>query len=94
MVVNGAIQGERGAHGHFDGTLVEHGESAGEAEADGADVGVWGIAETRGTAAEDFCAREELDVDFQADDGLVFREHVGSDGGGLWSGFRHKRQRL
>src|SRR5213082_1098029 len=94
MVVDRAVQGERGAHGHLDGALVEHGQSAGEAEADGTDIGVGRIAEASGAAAEDFCAREELDVDFQADDRLVFREHVGGDGGGLWSGFRHKGTKI
>ena len=94
MVVYGAVQGERGTYGHFNGALVEHGQSTGEAEADRADVGVGRIAKAGGAAAEDFCAREELDVDLEADDGLVFGEHVGGDGGGLWSGFRHKRQRL
>ena len=94
MVVDRAVQGERGAHGHLDGALVEHGQSAGEAEADGTDIGVRRIAEASGAAAEDFCAREELDVDLQADDGLVFGEHVGRDGGDLWSGFRHKGTKI
>src|SRR5882762_3582037 len=81
MLVNGAIQRERGAHGHFDGALVQHGESSGQAEADGADVGVRGITEARGAAAEDFGAREKLDVDFEADDGLVSRQDFGAEGG-------------
>src|SRR5437016_6479577 len=94
MVVYGAVQGERGTYGHFNGALVEHGQSTGEAEADRADVGVGRIAKAGGAAAEDFCAREELDVDLEADDGLVFGEHVGRDGGGLWSGFRHKGTKI
>jgi len=36
-----------------------------------------------------FVLVEELDVDFQADDGLVFRQDFGGDGRFLWSGFRH-----
>src|SRR5207249_7534658 len=89
-----AVQGKGGAHGHFDGALVEHGKCAWEAEADRTDIGVGRIAEAGGAAAEDFCAREELHVDFEADDGLVFGEHVGRDGGGLWSGFRHKGTKI
>src|SRR5204863_10105114 len=73
MLVDGAIEGERGAHGHFDSALVEDRKSAGEPEAHGADVGVRRIAEARGAATEDFCFREELDVDLEADDGLIFR---------------------
>src|SRR5207249_8103732 len=68
MVVDGAVQGKGGAHGHFDGALVEHGKCAWEAEADRTDIGVGRIAEAGGAAAEDFCAREELHVDFEADE--------------------------
>jgi hypothetical protein len=79
MIVDGAIQCKRGAHGHFDGTFVQDGESAGQAEAHRADVGVWRVAEAGRAPAEDFRPGEELDVDFEADDGFVFREHVGRD---------------
>ncbi len=58
MAVDGAIQRERGTHGHFDGALVEHGESSGQAEADGAYVGVRRIAEARRATAEDFRSGE------------------------------------
>jgi hypothetical protein len=88
------MQRERRAHGHFDGALVEDGKSAGEAQADRADVRVWRIAEARGAAAENFGAGEELDVNFQADDGLILREHFGREQGFLWSGFRHRERRL
>src|SRR5437899_11182325 len=64
VLVNGAVDGERGAHGHFDRALVENRESAGQAEANRADVGIGRIAETRGTAAENFRFGGELDVDF------------------------------
>jgi len=77
--VDGAIQCKRGAHSHFDGTFVQDGESSGQAEAHRADVGVWRVAEAGGAPAEDFCACEQLDVDFEADNRLVFREHVGRD---------------
>src|SRR5207248_5955553 len=93
-LMDGAVQGERGAHSHFDGALVENGKSAGETEAHGANVGVRWIAETRGAAAEDFCFGEKLNVDFETDDGLVFREDFGRDGHGLWSGFEHKKPTL
>ena len=33
-------------------------------------------------------------MDFQADDRLVFREHLGSDGRFLWSGFRHNETKI
>src|SRR5438132_1419602 len=76
MFVDRAIQGERGTHGHFDGALVHDGESSRQAEAHRADVGVRRIAEPRRAAAKDFRSGEQLDVDFQADDRLVFREHI------------------
>jgi len=94
VFVDGAMQGERSAHGHFDSALVEHGKSSGQAETDRANVGVRRVAEARGAAAEDFGAREKLDVDFQADDGLVLREHFGREGGFLWSGFRHNGTKI
>ncbi len=94
MIVDGAIQCKRGAHSHFDGTFVQNGESSGQAEAHRADVGVRRIAETRGAPTEDFCACEQLDVDFQADDGLVFRQNFRRERDRLWSGFRHKETKI
>jgi len=76
--VDGAVQGEGGAHGHFDSTLFRTGRVR-ASEADGTDVGVRWIAETCGTAAENLGAREKLDVD-SSDDGLVLREHFGREG--------------
>ena len=89
MFVNGAVQGERGAHGHFHGALVQNRQRAGQAEADGTDIGIGRIAEMRGAAAEDFGVGQKLDVDFQADDGLVFGEEFGGHGG-FGGEFRHR----
>ncbi len=36
-----------------------------------------------GAGAENFGVGQKLDMDFQADDGLVFREDLGGDGGQL-----------
>src|SRR6266478_5190459 len=94
MVVDGAVERERGAHGHFDGAFVEYRESAGEAEADGTDVRVRRIAEARRTAAEDFCAGEELDVNLEANDGLVFGDYFRRERRFLWGGFRHKGTKI
>src|SRR5258708_36580989 len=41
MLVNGAVEGPGGAHGHFDGALVKNRERAGEAETDRPYVGIW-----------------------------------------------------
>jgi hypothetical protein len=79
VFVDGAVEGERGAAGHFDDALIQHRKRAGEAEADGAGVGVGGVAEAGGAGAEDFCFGEELGVDFEADDGLVFCEEFGGE---------------
>ena len=78
--LNRTIQGERGAHGHFHGALVQHGESSRQTKAHRADVGIRRVAKAGGAAAEDFRLGQELDVDFQTDDGLVFREHFRRDG--------------
>jgi len=88
MLVNSAIDGQRGAHSHFDGAFVENGERAGEAEADRKHVGVRRIAKPRGAAAENLGFGEELDVDFQADDWLVLGEQFGRHGG-FGGEFRH-----
>ncbi len=94
MLVDRAIEGKRGAHGHLDGALVQNGKRARKAEADGADVSVRRIAEPRGAAAEDLRFGEELDVDFKTDDGLVFRQDFGRDRHGLWSGFGHSETKI
>jgi hypothetical protein len=93
-LVHGAVERERGAHGHFDGALIENGKCAGEAEADGANVGVRRIAEARRAAAENLRFGEELNVDLEANDSLVFRQGFWRDEHGLWSGFRHKETNI
>jgi hypothetical protein len=72
-----AVEGERGEGGEFDGALVENGERSGEAEADRADVGVGRSAEFVGAAAEGLGLGEELDVDLETDDRLVFGADFG-----------------
>jgi hypothetical protein len=89
MFVNGAIQRERGAHGEFDGAFVQNRQSARKAEADRANVGVGRIAEAVCAGTENLGVGQKLDVDFQADDGLVFREDLGGDGGYLLRRSRH-----
>ena len=84
MLVDGAIQGERGAHGQFDSAFVQNRQRAGQAEADRAHIRVGRIAEAVGAGAENLGVGQKLDVDFQADDGLVFREDLGGDGGLFW----------
>ena len=76
-----AVQREGALDGQFDGLAAEHGEGAGKAEADRADVGVGRRAETGGTAAEDLGGGGQLDVDFEADYGFVARDHLGGSRG-------------
>src|SRR5450759_3920906 len=80
-----AVQRERALDGQFHGLAAEHGERAGKAEANRAHVGVGRRAETGGAAAEDLGGRGQLHVDFEPDDRLVARDHLGrrrGDGGG------------
>lgn len=59
-----AAEGEAGEEGFLDGALVEGGEGAGVAEADGAGVGVWLVAEGGAAGAEHFGVGVDLGVDF------------------------------
>jgi hypothetical protein len=93
-LVHGAVQGERGAHGHFDRALVEHGKRAGETEAHRTDIAVWRIAEARRAATEDFGFAEQLDMDFEADNRLVFRQDFWRHGRFFRNGFRHKERHI
>ena len=93
-LVHGAIQGDRGAHGHFDRAFVQDGKRAGETEAHRTDVRVWRIAETRRAAAEDFGFGEKLYVDFEADDRLVFRQDFRRHGRFVGNRFRHKERHI
>ena len=79
--VDGTVEGQGGAHAQFDSAFVEDRKSAGESETDGASVGIGRVAEARGATAKDFGMGEELRVDFQADDDLVFGEEFGREGG-------------
>ena len=73
-LANLAADGLRREHRELDGLLVEQGQRAGQAEADGADVGVGFAAVLVLAAAEGLGFGEQLDVDLQADDGLVLGE--------------------
>ena len=73
-VGDGAVEGQAGGDGVLDGTAVDDGEDAGHAQADGADVGVGRRAlVARAARAEHLALGEELDVDFQPYDGLIFQ---------------------
>ena len=72
---DGAVGGQAGHDREFDDLLVQHRQSAGEAEADRAGLGIRLAAEAGGTAAEDLGLGLELDMDFQADDDFIFRGH-------------------
>jgi hypothetical protein len=72
MFVHSAIQGKRGADSHFHCPFVQDGQCSRQTEANGTRIRVRRIAELRGAAAENFGFGQELDVDFEADDDLVF----------------------
>ena len=79
MLVNSAIQRQRGFDGELHGALVQDRQGAGQAETNRAGVGIGRIAELRRAGAEDLGFGKELDVDFQADDDFVFRHHFRRD---------------
>ena len=74
-VRNFATEHEAGQDGEPQGLVVHHGERAGEAEADGADVGVRLAAVFDRAGAEHLSAGLELDVNFEADGGDVTGIH-------------------
>ena len=53
---------------------VQHRQSSRESQAYRAHIGVWRIAKARRTRAKDFRSGQQLYVDFESDDRLVFRE--------------------
>lgn len=79
MFVNSAIQCQRSADREFHNFFVENGESSGEAEADGAGVGIRGVSKLRGAAAKNLRACEKLRVDFQPNNRLVFGRDLRGD---------------
>lgn len=91
MLMHGAVQSQGGAHSHFDDPLVEDREGAGEAQADRAGISVGGVTEAGGAGAEDLGIGEQLDVNFQADNRLIFGQDFGRESGRIWREFRHTR---
>jgi hypothetical protein len=79
-----AVDGLGREHGELDAFAVEHRQRAGQAEADGADVGVGLAAVLVDAAAEGLGLGEQLDVDFEADDGLVLGEDFRRPRCGSW----------
>jgi len=94
MLVDGAVQGEGGAHGHFDSALVQDGKGPGQAEADGTDVGVRWIAETRGTSAENLGARESWTWTSKPMTGSYFASTSGARDGSSGVDFAITERRL
>ena len=73
---NFAIQQKAGEHRQAQRLVVGHGQHAGQAEADGANVGIRRRAERVSAAAPHLRFRFKLDVRFQPDDRFVF--HCGT----------------
>ena len=74
-----AVDGQSGQRGELDGLGVEHRQGAGQAQADRADVGVGRRAEVIGAAAEGLGRGQQLDVNFESDDGLVLGQELGRE---------------
>src|SRR5258708_14450690 len=89
MFMHGAMQREGSPGSHFDRALVEQRKRTWKAEAHRAGVGIGRVAETCRAATENLRLGQQLDMDFQPDDRLVFREQFRRDGGRIWSGFSH-----
>ena len=77
-----AVDGQRGQRGELDGLLIQHRQRAGQSQADRADVGVGRRAEMIGATAEGLGRGEQLHVDLEADDGLVFGHDFRRKSGG------------
>ena len=80
--VDSAADGGGGENGLLDGVSVQDGEGAGKAKADGAGVGIGIAAVLVFAAAEVFGGGQELDMNLEANDGLVFCEDVWGEHGG------------
>ncbi len=74
--VDGAAERPCGERRELDRLAVEHGQRAGQAQADRADVRVGLAAVLVLAAAEGFRLRQQLNVDLKANHGLVFGDHV------------------
>ena len=77
-----AVDGQGGQRGVLDGLGVEHRQRAGQAQADRADIRVGGRAEVVGATAKGLGRGEQLDVDFETNDGLVLGQDFRSERGG------------
>jgi hypothetical protein len=85
--VDRATRRDGGAEREGHGIPVEDGKGSGKTETDRADVGVRGVTESVGAAAEDLGLREELAMDLEADDRLVAGNGIET----FLSGTRHGR---
>src|SRR5690606_22968464 len=75
-LVDRAAQGQRRAHTETYGLLVDRGQGARQAQANGAHVAVRRSPEVGRTPAEQLGASRELRVDLESDDWFVFRGHA------------------
>ena len=74
---HGTIEGQASANGKFHCLTIEHRQRTGQTQANRTDIGIGSSSKAGGTAAENLSASGQLDVHFQADDGLVLRHHFG-----------------
>src|SRR6185437_2720610 len=86
-LVDGATQRLRSERCELDRLPVQHGQRSGKSETDGADVRVRLAAVLVPAAAEGLRLRQQLNVDLESNDGLVFSDHLGCKTGKS----RHRR---
>ena len=76
VLVNRAVERKTRFDGKLDNALVEHGQDAGQPQANGADMRILLGAELRGAAAENLRVRLELAVNLKTDDCFVIHAFV------------------
>ena len=86
-LANLAVDSLRGKHGELYCLLVEHGQRARQAEAGGAGVRVRLAAVLVAATAESLGPRKQLNVDLEANDGLILGEDFGRESGYGWHTF-------
>ncbi len=77
-----AADGQGGERGELDGLPVQNRQRAGQPQADRADVGVGRRAKMIGATAKSLGRGEQLDVDFESNDGLVLGQDFRSESSG------------
>ncbi len=78
--IDPTLQGHSRQRREFHGFAIQNGQSSRKSQTNRAHISIWRIAKARRARAEDFRRGQQLNVDFESNNRLIFRKEVFRNG--------------